>query len=212
MAGSGRPTRAKRRKESPSTSRLEDKPLDGATPQPSPANGFPPLPASLPRTYSPEIMDAVCESIAVGVSIRHTLRILGMQKSYDGWRKKDELRKYIDSRTAEAESRFIQRNLLWIDKAADRSWQAAAWLLERRYPSQFSAGVARGKAQGGGTGGPVTVVVVNSSIPRPYDVLRVRGKRVGEPGTPPDEIETINAEILSNVPRRKQLKESGEEE
>ena len=215
MAGSKRPKRAKRRKESPSTSRHEGEPLDGTLPQPSPATGSPALPATLPKSYSPEIMDAVCESVAVGISINHTLRILGMIKIYEGWRRKDELRKYIDIRIAEAESRFIKRNIDRIDKAADKYWQAAAWLLERRYPSQFSAGVARGKGQSGGTGGPVTVVVVNSAVPRPYDVLRNRGKKLGEPKTPPDEIEAINAEVMkvvSNVPRRKQLGEPGESE
>ena len=210
MAGSKRPKRANRRTESPSTARLEDKPIDGAPPQPSPANGFPALPATLLRSYSPEIIDTICDSVAVGISISHTLRITRMRGTYDNWRKNDDLRKYIDGRIAEAESQFIKRNIDRIDKAADKYWQAAAWLLERRYPSQFSAGVARGKGGTGGTGGPVTVVVVNSAVPRPYDVLRYRGKVVGEPGTPPDEIETMNAEVLkivSNVPRRKKEEE-----
>ena len=149
MAGSKRPKRANRRTESPSTARLKGNQIDDTSPQSSPANDFPALPATLPKTYSPEIVDAICDSVAVGISISHTLRITGKRRAYEGWRKNDELRKYLDIRIAEAESRFIKRNISRIDKAADKYWQAAAWLLERRYPSQFSAGVARGRGRVG---------------------------------------------------------------
>ena len=36
------------------------------------------------------------------------------------------------------QSAFVYRNLVYIQNAAPQSWQAAAWLLERREPNHFS--------------------------------------------------------------------------
>ena len=213
MAGEKRPKRAKRRRESPSTPRPEKELKDGSPLQPSTAIVSSDSPANLPDSYSPKMMKAICDSIAGGVSMSHSLRLLGKRKELEKWRKAAP--DYIDGLLAEAESRFVEKNIKRIDKAADKSWQAAAWLLERRYPSQFSAGVARGKQKAGDTKN-YTVIQVISSVPRSRGVMRVRGKQVGEPGTPPDDIEaemeTIDAEILrvaSNVPRRN-IEESAE--
>jgi hypothetical protein len=170
------------------------------------------IPSNMPDSYSPALMKALCESIACGVSLSHSLNLLGLSRVYQTWRKADK--QFIDEQIAVAESTFVAENLGKIRSATDKSWQAAAWLLERRYPSQFSVN-REGKGSNQGTA-PVQIMIV-SNIPRPYDILRRRGKRIGEPGESPVQIEAVNAdaedaagiaeaeiiEVVSNVPRRR---------
>ncbi len=182
--------------------------------RPAPASNLLPAdpsnpPDGMPDSYSPARMASILESIAGGLSLQHTLRMLGLVGYFPSWRK--SAKRFVDELVARADSKFISENLVKIRSASNRSWQAAAWLLERRFPSQFSQ--SRGTpSKGGITTGPVLIQIV-SAVPRPDDIMRNRGRRVAERGKPPDEIEAENAEMLeiidiaateirSNVPRR----------
>ena len=188
---------------------------EGKTPsrRPVPAENFLPAdpanpPAKIPKSYSPALMVTICEAVAGGLSLDHTLRMLGLQKVFPSWRR--AAKNFIDELVARADSEFVSVNLDKIRKHTDKSWQAAAWLLERRFPSQFSQN--RGKAtKGDGKTGPINILIV-SGVPRPTDIMRNRSRQVGERGLPLDEIEgsneemleviNVEAEVRSNVPRR----------
>ena len=165
-----------------------------------------PIPEGMPPSYSQAKMKTLCESVSSGLSLTHSLRLLGLTKLFPTWRKPDK--EFIDSQIAVAESAFVQDNINKIRDASGKYWQAAAWLLERRYPSQFSTN--RGQKSNTGQG-PVNILIV-STIPRPSDIMRRRGKRISELSATPDEIDAENAEVLeivTNVPR---LLEQGRED
>ncbi len=53
-----------------------------------------------------------------------------------------------------AEGDFALRHLLLIGKAGtDGTWQASAWLLERRYPEEYGRKVVQGQFEHSGPGG-----------------------------------------------------------
>lgn len=164
-----------------------------------PANVLCP-PDTISDDYSPAEMKALCESIAAGLSLTHSNRLLGLSSRYQTWRK--SAKQFIDELVANAESQFIATRVKKIAAAGDKYWAANAWLLERRFPTQFGLSGARaGKA---GQVGPINIVIM-SSVPRPYDIMRRRGLKPHEPGRPPDEIEaeTRVIEVDTAVPRRK---------
>jgi hypothetical protein len=81
--------------------------------------------------------DAICEMIRRGLSLRRAGEALGIHHSTIGrWR---EERADFASAVVTAEAQFVQNQLATIRKAAvNGSWQAAAWMLERRLPAEFS--------------------------------------------------------------------------
>jgi len=173
-------------------------------------------PIKMPKTYSAARMLTILESIEGGLTLTHTLRVLGLTRVFAYWREKTP--KFIDALIARAESVFIKTNIARINKAGQKYWQANAWLLERRFPSQFSQ--QRGvPGKGGDKIGPVNIVFV-SSVPRPYKTIQNRSRQFGERGKGPEEVENenneimeiidANAKIITNIPRRS-LPEGNEE-
>lgn len=69
---------------------------------------------------------------AVGIS-RRTLFNWGQQ----GKRAKSGIYRVLFVQLQRAEAQFVSDTLAVIAKAGRVSWQASAWLLERRYPDQF---------------------------------------------------------------------------
>lgn len=87
--------------------------------------------------YSEPIVRAFCDALAIGATRRFAAQGAGISdQTYLNWMKtKPEfLRAMID-----AEDRFLKRNLAVIMRAAveNTDWKAAAWLLERRFPSEY---------------------------------------------------------------------------
>lgn len=137
-------------------------------------------PKKMPVDYSPAQLTSLCELLVGGLSMMHAKRLLGIGSPFNRWRK--ACPKYIDGLIGIAESLFVADRLSTIRAASNKSWQAAAWMLERRFPTQFAlAGRGKGKESG-----PINIVIM-SSIPRPYEVLRRRGLKRSEPGRPPGE-------------------------
>ena len=52
--------------------------------------------------------------------------------------KRNELYVQLFQAVQKAESDAVARNVAVIQTAAKKSWQAAAWWLERRYPEEFA--------------------------------------------------------------------------
>jgi len=91
-----------------------------------------------------EIIKIICDLAEDGLPDAHIANVIGVTpECFCRWKKQGEQGKspthikfYTEYKKAVAE--FIQKNLQIIQKAAfDGSWQAAAWLLERRFWNEF---------------------------------------------------------------------------
>ena len=100
-----------------------------------------------PTKLSPEIIESVAEGVASGMPFCHAAVAAGIsERSFFKYQKigKEDEEAGIDSEFAQfaramkkAEAEAIRANLEIITMAAVDSWQAAAWILERRHPDQF---------------------------------------------------------------------------
>lgn len=96
-----------------------------------------------PTDCTPEVTARICKAIRVGMPLEHAAEAGGIHRStFYRWmqRAEDNEQPYRDFRDAveravrECEERALRR----ISKAARLgSWQAAAWLLERRHPEHY---------------------------------------------------------------------------
>lgn len=100
--------------------------------------------AGRPSLLTPELQEAICKSIGAGLTFTDACRVnhIGVS-TFMAWKEKGEAapdgpyRELIDA-VKEAEAVFKQTHLITITKASESSWQAAAWLLERKYPQEFA--------------------------------------------------------------------------
>jgi len=86
---------------------------------------------------TPQMLAAICELVKQGLSLRRAAEHLKVHHStVAAWRSQDP---QFDVDVAAAEAQFIQGQLEIIKAAAKKgSWQASAWILERRLPAEFS--------------------------------------------------------------------------
>lgn len=86
--------------------------------------------------YTPEMVEEICKWIRLGNSNKDAATIAGVcEETFYSWQKEhagfsEELKK--------AESEFKSARIMRIMEASKKSWQASAWLLERKYPLEFS--------------------------------------------------------------------------
>lgn len=89
-----------------------------------------------PPKYTPERERIILETVAAGGTFRAACLRAGIsEETLARWR-----RRYVDfaERLKKAEGDAITRNLAIINRAAaEGTWQAAAWWLERRYPEEY---------------------------------------------------------------------------
>lgn len=94
---------------------------------------------------TPEVQKIICDNIRLGMTYK--LACMGARVSdatFFSWKAKAEKPKarkiYVEFLDAvkQAESEYIQIGLATIRREAiNGTWQAAAWLLERRYPQEY---------------------------------------------------------------------------
>jgi hypothetical protein len=86
---------------------------------------------------TPVLLAGICELVKQGLSIRRAAERLKVHHStVAAWRSQDP---EVDTDVAAAEAQFIHGQLEVIKDAAKKgSWQASAWILERRLPAEFS--------------------------------------------------------------------------
>lgn len=86
--------------------------------------------------YTPKIIAAICKLISIGMTQKQTADLVGVREStISNWKKEHpEFRDKVEK----ANAVFARTNVKIIQKAASRTWQAAAWLLERRYPEIYA--------------------------------------------------------------------------
>ncbi len=88
------------------------------------------------RKRTPQMLKAICELVKNGLSLSHAAERLHVHHTTVGrWRK--ELPAF-DSAILAAEAEFIDAQIANIRTAAKTSWQASAWLLERKFPAFYS--------------------------------------------------------------------------
>lgn len=87
---------------------------------------------------------AICRSISLGASIKTAASVAGVDpRTVYRWKKlgkKAKSGKYFEliQKMQAAENQFIANNLENLAKHSAQTWQASAWLLERRHPEQFA--------------------------------------------------------------------------
>ena len=82
------------------------------------------------------MFSAICELVKSGLSVHHAAQKLHVHHSTVGrWRRESP---DFDTAVLAAEADFIDSQIANIRTAAKTSWQAAAWLLERKWPAHFS--------------------------------------------------------------------------
>jgi len=88
------------------------------------------------RKRTAKMLSAICELVKNGLSVSHAAEKLHVHHTTVGrWRK--ELPEF-DTAISAAEAEFIDSQIANIRTAAKTSWQASAWLLERKWPAFFS--------------------------------------------------------------------------
>lgn len=111
----------------------------GAAPAPVEAEVIPP-PArrGRPSKRTPEIEAAIAECLRLGMTIPQTCDACGVsQTQFRNWRK--HYRDFQELvRRAEAEAVKLNLAVIQAAAASGRSWQAAAWFLERKHPEQWA--------------------------------------------------------------------------
>jgi transposase len=107
---------------------------------------------------TPEIADQLVSLLRAGSYVEVACETAGVPRRtfYDWWRRGDpggddpafaglrRFRRRVEQAKSEAESRQVAI----IAQAARESWQAAAWLLERRYPERWARASQREKDAG----------------------------------------------------------------
>jgi hypothetical protein len=107
----------------------------------------------------PEVLDRICETIQFGVPFAEAAAAAGIDRRlFNGWKTKgrrlateiergrdpktltDVERAYVNlyDRTMKARAELIRNNMVKIQVAGSSSWQANAWILERRFPEMFA--------------------------------------------------------------------------
>ena len=97
-----------------------------------------------PSKLTDILVKEICEYIATGNTFERACRLSNISESifYD-WKAKGEKEKqgkYLDFLEAvkKAEEEFKKTNIdIILNAAKDGTWQAAAWLLERKHPEEF---------------------------------------------------------------------------
>lgn len=129
------------------------------------------MPAGRPTKLTPEVQKTVCDTVSGGGTDRVACLRAGISVSGLGeWKRRgaagEEPYAAFLAAYKRAEGDFGLRNLALIGKAAqDGTWQAAAWLLERRYPEEYGRKVVQGQFEHSGPGGgPLEVAVGTVSM------------------------------------------------
>lgn len=113
-------------------------------PTPAPADTSAPIRAEIvtpahtgrPTSLTPDLAEKVFECLRLGLSYVQTCDAVGVSlASFRRWRKRKPL---FRAGVKRAEAEAVALRLAVIQAAAAKSWQAAAWWLERRHPDQWA--------------------------------------------------------------------------
>lgn len=116
-----------------------------------------------PTKYTPDAVDRICEAIRLGATYELAAGYGGVTyETFNTWRQeKPEFSAQVKAAESVGAIGWLQK----IEAAADESWQAAAWKLERRFPGDYGRTVVDQKHSG----------QVDLAITTAKQVLRVDG-------------------------------------
>jgi hypothetical protein len=108
--------------------------------------------------YNQEIVDEIAGYVQVGNTVKDACTLVGIStETYFKWlREKPEFADAIKK----AEAKCKARNIARIQQATEKSWQAAAWWLERKYRNEF----AIRQEVTGGEGKPLKIEIAKELI------------------------------------------------
>ncbi len=134
-----------------------------------------------PTKRTPDVMRRLCAALRAGNPRRVACASAGISEdSFAKWSK--NFPDFSDS-IKKAEADAITRNVAIIRKAAQKTWQAAAWWLERRYPDDW--GRKERHELTGGDGGLIGVdlAAVAAKLDRKLERLAQRVRPPDSPGS-----------------------------
>ena len=112
--------------------------------------------------YTPQTIDGICRYLRVGNSQRDSALLGGIAEStFYEWMKEAEFSECIKKAELECKA----RNIAIIQKAAETTWQAGAWWLERKYSSEFA--LKQINEWQGKNGEPITVQIIGGGFVPP---------------------------------------------
>lgn len=114
-------------------------------------------------------VDALEQALTAGHSFRSACQLADIgETSFFRWMREGEvapegtLARHFWQRVKKASVAAVHRNLLIIQSAARKNWQAAAWFLERRYPEDYGRKL-QAEITGKG-GGPIQQAVQTDQL------------------------------------------------
>ena len=112
-----------------------------------------------PYKYNDEVVTRLTQALRAGNTRRASCAYSGISEdTFANWlADKSEFAEAVKKAESDAEV----RNVAIIQKAADSTWQAAAWWLERKHKAEWSSRVE----QTGADGSPVKVIVEYADKP-----------------------------------------------
>ena len=86
--------------------------------------------------YGKEIIKEICDHVFNGATQKDAAAMSNISEDtlYDWLKEKPEFSESIKKAHAKYKEQLIAR----VKKASDKSWQAAAWILERRYKEDYA--------------------------------------------------------------------------
>jgi len=118
-----------------------------------------------PTKYTPDRVKKIIEAIKLGVAYVDAASYAGVGlATFNEWR--DRYPEFAEA-VEEAAGQAVVANMAKIQKAAtEGSWQASAWILERRHPDRY--GRTRVELTGA-EGGPVAIAANVVVVPKMAD-------------------------------------------
>ena len=98
-----------------------------------------------PRKLDAAMVERLAEAVGSGLPDKFAAQLCGLSPStVKAWRAQgraatpQSLLSRLDRRLAQADSEFIRVHLAKVAEAKSGSWQASAWLLERKFQHEFA--------------------------------------------------------------------------
>jgi len=86
--------------------------------------------------YCPEIVQKIIEKIKLGLTEKDAYTLAGI--NHDSFYKWKKNKPEFAEKLKKAETELKQKHLARIQEASIKTWTASAWLLERKFPEEFS--------------------------------------------------------------------------
>lgn len=91
--------------------------------------------------FNPEIVDEICKYVRAGNNYDDAANLVGIsEETFYNWQRPDgdAFHPEFVEALKKAKNECKARNIAYIQQAAEKTWQAAAWWLERRYSTEYA--------------------------------------------------------------------------